>query len=98
LEAELALYCSPERWEMLLRTLGEDDLAAANGVSRVSYGGAVEKAPAEAFPAEAGAGLRIAGRAMEAAKCQRCWRRQPSVGQDAGHPQLCGRCVEYLTG
>ncbi len=97
LEAELALYCAPERWEALLRALGEDDLAAANGVSRVGYGGAAAEAPEGAFPDEPGAALRIAGKAMDAPKCQRCWRRQPSVGMSAEHPQLCGRCVEYLT-
>jgi len=97
LEAELTLYCAPERWEALVHALGEDDLAAANGVSRVGYGGAVAEAPDGAFPDEPEAALRIAGRAMDAPKCQRCWRRQPSVGMDAEHPQLCGRCVEYLT-
>ena len=96
LETELVVYSPKERWEAILRALGEDDLAAANGVSRVSYGGEPTEAPADAFPADSGAPMRIAGRLMEAPKCQRCWRRQPSVGQDAEHPQLCGRCVEYL--
>jgi isoleucyl-tRNA synthetase len=97
LETELVLYCPRERWDTLLRALGEDDLAAANGVSRASYGGAVKAAPEGAFPGDASAPMRIGGRAMDAPKCQRCWRRQPSVGQHAEHPQLCGRCVEYLT-
>ncbi len=97
LEAELTLYCSAERWQTLLTALGEDDLAAANGVSLVSYGGLPEQAPPEAFRARGGKGLRIAGRRSEAAKCQRCWRRQKSVGRHESHPTLCVRCVEYVT-
>jgi isoleucyl-tRNA synthetase len=97
LEAELALYCSPERWRALVEALGEDDLAAANGVSRVSYGGPAEEAPAGAFEVVAGGPMRIAGTASGSPKCQRCWRRQESVGRTSEHPRLCGRCVEYLT-
>jgi len=95
LEAELALYCDPARWETLVAALGEDDLAAANGVSRVSYGGPVERAPEGAVSVDGGA--KIAGRALEAPKCVRCWRRQETVGSSAEHPGLCGRCVEYIT-
>jgi len=31
-------------------------------------------------------------------KCVRCWHRRPEVGQDPEHPQLCGRCVENVSG
>jgi len=98
LEAELTLYCPRERWQTLLTALGEDELAAANGVSLVTYGGLPGEAPAEAFEARGLEGIRIAGRRSEARKCQRCWRRQGSVGQDGNHPGLCARCVEYVTG
>jgi isoleucyl-tRNA synthetase len=30
------------------------------------------------------------------AKCERCWNYRPSVGQDAGHPTLCDRCVRVI--
>jgi isoleucyl-tRNA synthetase len=96
LDAELALYCTEERWQGLFGALGEDDLAAANGVSRVSYGGPVEEAPEGAYEAELGEPLRILVRPTEDEKCERCWRRQPTVGADPGHPGLCARCVEYL--
>lgn len=96
MEAELTLYCAPERWQRLVGALGEDDLAAASGVSQVSYGGMPEQAPAGAFEADGGEPMRIAGRSSPAGKCQRCWRRQASVGRSPAHPQLCGRCVEYL--
>jgi len=97
MEAELTLYCTEARWRMLVEALGEDDLAAGNGLSRVSYGGPVEAAPEGACEAEIGEPMRMAGRRLEEGKCERCWRRQPSVGGNEQHPGLCARCVEYLT-
>jgi len=32
------------------------------------------------------------------AKCPRCWHHRADVGQNAEHPDLCGRCVENLSG
>ncbi|MEB3254134.1 MAG: isoleucine--tRNA ligase [Synechococcus sp.] len=29
-------------------------------------------------------------------KCERCWHYEGDVGQHAGHPHLCGRCVGVL--
>ncbi len=34
----------------------------------------------------------------QAAKCERCWHRLPSVGQDAAHPGLCDRCILNVEG
>jgi isoleucyl-tRNA synthetase len=96
LEAELAVYCREELWNTLLAALGSDELAAANGVSRVAYGGGADQAPAEAYRAEGSEALAISGRRSEAEKCGRCWRRQETVGRDPAHPGLCARCVEYL--
>jgi isoleucyl-tRNA synthetase len=31
-------------------------------------------------------------------KCVRCWHRRADVGSHAGHPELCGRCVDNVTG
>ena len=97
MEAEMTLYCAEARWRMLVEALGEDDLAAGNGLSRVSYGGPVEAAPEGAYEAEIGEPMRMAGRRLEEEKCERCWRRQPSVGANEQHPGLCARCVEYVT-
>ncbi len=97
MEAELTLYCREQHWKLLVDSLGQDDLAAANGVSKVSYGGPLDAAPADAYQADGDQPIRIAGRCLEAARCERCWRRQDSVGDDTEHPGLCARCVEYVT-
>ncbi|HZX78671.1 MAG TPA: isoleucine--tRNA ligase [Lysobacter sp.] len=31
-------------------------------------------------------------------KCVRCWQYRGDVGSDAGHPELCGRCVTNVSG
>ena len=43
-------------------------------------------------------GLRVQVNPSAHAKCGRCWHRRADVGTDAGHPQLCGRCVTNVTG
>ncbi len=96
MEAELVLYCVQDLWKRILNALGADDLAAGNGVSKVIYGGLVDDAPQDAYAAVGIEGMRIAGRRLDEPKCERCWRRQESVGQDTSHPGLCARCVEYL--
>jgi len=42
--------------------------------------------------------LRIEIAASGHKKCERCWHWRPDVGQDADHPEICGRCVSNLFG
>ena len=34
----------------------------------------------------------------QGAKCERCWKILPSVGQDGEHPGLCARCAKTVKG
>ena len=43
-------------------------------------------------------GLKLVVRKTEHAKCGRCWHHLPSVGLNAAHPELCGRCVDNIEG
>jgi isoleucyl-tRNA synthetase len=43
-------------------------------------------------------GLAVQVSASPHAKCTRCWHHRPDVGGDPAHPELCGRCVENVTG
>jgi isoleucyl-tRNA synthetase len=40
----------------------------------------------------------VAVRPSPHSKCERCWHWRAEVGQDAGHPALCGRCISNLHG
>jgi len=45
-----------------------------------------------------GDSLEVAVRAIEHAKCIRCWHHRDDVGAHDGHPEICGRCVTNLDG
>ncbi len=90
LEARVDLYCS----DGARRVLGDlvDQLPWLFVVSEV----AVHEAGAA--PAEVGEVGEMAAVASpnDGAKCERCWMRLPSVGDDAGHPALCSRCAGHV--
>jgi isoleucyl-tRNA synthetase len=54
----------------------------------------------EACVARAGAGENMTIHVTPSAspKCERCWHYREDVGEDHGHPTLCGRCVANLFG
>ena len=41
-------------------------------------------------------GLRILVEPAPGGKCERCWTRSRSVGDDQEHPALCGRCAAVV--
>ena len=67
----------------LLASLGED-LKYVLIVSRVGV--------------SQGNGLAIRVSASTFSKCERCWHYRVDVGEHAGHPALCGRCVGNIDG
>ena len=47
---------------------------------------------------DGGSSLTVVVRRSTHPKCVRCWHRRPDVGSHHEHPELCGRCVENVTG
>lgn len=43
-------------------------------------------------------GIAVLVKATAAAKCVRCWHRLDDVGTHDAHPELCGRCIDNVTG
>ena len=43
-------------------------------------------------------GLRVQVSPADGVKCARCWHLRPDVGSHAEHPELCGRCIDNVTG
>ena len=60
----------------------------------------LDRRPAAAVEAVVGAGeaVWITVKPSEHQKCVRCWHHREDVGSHTEHPQLCGRCVENVTG
>jgi isoleucyl-tRNA synthetase len=96
LEAEVDVYATPATFQKFNALGDELRFLFITSAARVHR---VESAPSHAIPA-VGPGLEgvwLFAKETEAAKCGRCWHRQPDVGQHADHPELCGRCVTNIT-
>lgn len=93
LEAELDLYVSQDGLRSLLEARGEnlryDFLVARVGLH-------AGPAPEGAVKSERVEGLWIQAAKTTGAKCARCWNYYPSLGIDADHPDLCGRCAPVV--
>ncbi|HEY5715554.1 MAG TPA: class I tRNA ligase family protein, partial [Psychromonas sp.] len=94
LEAEVTLYASDEV-SRLLATL-EDELRFVLITSQAVVKPLAD-APQSAQQTEV-AGLSVTVVKSAAEKCDRCWHHRAEVGQNAQHPELCGRCVTNIDG
>jgi len=94
LNAEVALYCSPNIYQRLAQ-LGDE----LRFVLITSHAAVLPEssAPGDTLPTEID-GLELKVSASNETKCIRCWHHRHDVGAHADHPQLCGRCVQNVTG
>ncbi|NPV71644.1 MAG: isoleucine--tRNA ligase [Firmicutes bacterium] len=78
--------------EFLKEWLGE--LPTIFIVSQVRLHEAGEAVPAEAVRFDGGPAVMVSR--ARGVKCERCWNYSETVGTDAGHPTICGRCSDVL--
>ena len=97
LDAEVTLYCNGSLQSDLNKL--EDELRFVLITSEA------ETQPPDAAGDDAitvkldsGESLRIFARASEHTKCVRCWHHRDDVGSHSDHPELCGRCVDNVSG
>ncbi len=96
LDAEVNLYCAGSLAEDLSRIGDELRFFLITSYARVQ--------PLAAKPEDAvevqvnGQSLAIRVTPSVHAKCVRCWHHREDVGQNAEHPELCGRCVDNAFG
>jgi isoleucyl-tRNA synthetase len=95
LNAEVDLYCDSSA-AAKLRAL-DDELRFLLIVSAVRVHGPEAAVPAEALPSGI-PGVQLRAAASGGTKCVRCWHVRHDVGQDAVHPELCGRCIVNVDG
>jgi isoleucyl-tRNA synthetase len=96
LDAEVTVYCDEPLREVLAR-LG-DELRFVLLTSEATVRPAAEAADDAVGEDAGGAAIRVTAVRSSAGKCARCWHRRADVGANAGHPELCGRCVENVAG
>ncbi len=90
LQAEVALFVAPRH----LAVLREVDLAELC----ITSGGTVTAGtpPEGAFTLSDVAEIGVVVGPASGARCERCWRVLPEIGQVAGHDDLCPRCAEVI--
>jgi isoleucyl-tRNA synthetase len=94
LDAEVELYCNDEYSELLNKLGGELHFVLLTSGASVMN---MKFCPDEVLATEL-EGLKLKVIASKHAKCVRCWHHRHDVGENPEHPQLCGRCVENVTG
>ena len=95
LDAEIDLYCNTEL-KALLSQLG-DELRFVLITSAVRLHDSAEQ-PDQAVAIDDLEGITLTVHASEHKKCVRCWHHREDVGSHSEHPELCGRCIENVTG
>jgi isoleucyl-tRNA synthetase len=50
----------------------------------------------ECYEAEGVPGMRIRVTSAPGAKCERCWCYDEEIGEDAGHPTICPKCLKAV--
>ena len=94
LDAEVMVYCDGDYRHALERL--EDELRFVFITSYADVHGADDR-PADAVPADIeGVWIRVVPCKYE--KCVRCWHHREDVGSDDRYTDICGRCIENLTG
>ncbi|QKQ23828.1 isoleucine--tRNA ligase [Candidatus Ruthia endofausta] len=93
LEAEVDIYCELDIFSALTQL--DDELRFVFITSYVRIHALNEKNN-DCIKAMEGVFIKVSKSKHE--KCVRCWHHREDVGNNAKHPELCGRCVENVDG
>jgi isoleucyl-tRNA synthetase len=66
-------------------------------ITSTATGAPFVQAPADAVVTEV-TGLKLQVVKSSHAKCARCWHCREDVGVNPEHPEICGRCVDNISG
>ncbi len=97
LDAEIDLYCDRDLYNELAKLDDELRFVLITSYARIHPR---EPRPDDAVEAALNSAESVWITVQPSAyqKCVRCWHHREDVGSDSGDPQLCGRCVENVTG
>ncbi|MHB8744024.1 MAG: isoleucine--tRNA ligase [Sulfuricaulis sp.] len=94
LDAEVDIYCD-SLWLERLRRLGDElRFVLITSYARVHP---MEDRPPDLVKTDI-KGLYVQVATSAFTKCIRCWQHREDVGTIKDHPQICGRCVQNITG
>ena len=93
LEAKITLYADEANHNLLSQLGNELRFLLISSEAELKT---IEQKPTTAVESTI-AGLFIEIEKLEETKCERCWHRSASVGENTEHPDICSRCVENIT-
>ncbi len=93
LDAQVDLYCDEKTYQALDQL--DDELRFVFITSDARIHPLTDKTD-ECIEALEGVFIKVSKSEYE--KCVRCWHHREDVGQHAEHVELCGRCIENVTG
>jgi isoleucyl-tRNA synthetase len=94
LEAEVSLRAGDELMGFLSASWGT--IREISIVSELSILGEATTSSAICFESEEIPGLIVQVQAAKGEKCERCWMRSTTIGEDTQHPLLCQRCAGVI--
>ncbi|MCF6235730.1 MAG: isoleucine--tRNA ligase [Gammaproteobacteria bacterium] len=94
LDAEIDLYCDADLLQNLSQLDDELRFVLITSYARIHPS---KNRPESAVKSQMD-GLWITAKPSAHNKCVRCWHHQQDVGSYNEHPELCGRCIENVTG
>ncbi len=92
LDAEVELHCEEALYDRLAPLGAELRFIFINSDTRI-----LRAQPGQIAGGEI-EGLSIRVMPSTQPKCIRCWQHRADVGQNAEHPDICGRCVDNVAG
>ncbi|RMO97151.1 Isoleucine--tRNA ligase [Pseudomonas viridiflava] len=94
LQAEVTLYAEDSLVADLSKLSNELRFVLITSTASVAP---LVSAPVDAVVTEV-AGLKLKVLKSSHAKCARCWHHREDVGVNPEHPEICGRCVDNISG
>ncbi len=97
LDAEVTLYVDAELLAMLTTLKEELRFVLITSEATIHH---IDDADSDSVETQLSSGetIKIKTAASTNEKCVRCWHHREDVGIDKEHPELCGRCVENVSG
>ena len=93
LDAEVDIYCDQKNYQALLELKNE-----LRFVFITSEANLHELSNKSTDAKEIDNSLAIRVRKSVHQKCVRCWHHRPEIGENKSHIDLCGRCIENVSG
>ncbi|QIW09557.1 isoleucine--tRNA ligase [Francisella sp. LA112445] len=93
LEAEITLYADNEKYSLLKKLENELRFLLISSKANLKP---IEERSTDSTEAQI-TGLFIDINKIEEPKCERCWHRSSTVGQNEEYQDICSRCVENIT-